>query len=81
MSTKTIVFIVLAILIVIFTIQNTQMINITFYPWEKSIPAALMLLSTLFIGVILGWLLTRTTDYSRRKRKVKAEAEEKKPLI
>ena len=81
MSVKTIVFIVLAILIVIFTIQNTQVINIKFYPWEKSIPAALMLLSTLFIGIILGWLITRTTDYSRRKRKVKAEAVEKKPLL
>ena len=81
MPAKTIVFIVLAILIVIFTIQNTQVINIKFYPWEKSIPAALMLLSTLFIGIILGWLLTRTTDYSRRKRKVKVEEEEKKPII
>ncbi len=81
MSAKTIVFIVLAILIVIFTIQNTQVINIKFYPWEQSIPAALMLLSTLFIGIILGWFLTRTTDYSRKKRKVKAEKEEKKPII
>jgi uncharacterized integral membrane protein len=81
MTVKTLVFIVLAILIVIFTIQNTQGINIKFYPWEKSIPTALMLLSTLFIGIILGWLLTRTTDYSRRKRKVKAEEEEKKPII
>jgi uncharacterized integral membrane protein len=81
MSAKTIVFIVLAILIVIFTIQNTQGINIKFYPWEKSVPTALILLSTLFIGIILGWLLTRTTDYSRRKRKVKTEGEEKKPLL
>jgi uncharacterized integral membrane protein len=81
MTAKTIVFIVLAIIIVIFTIQNTQVINIKFYPWEKSIPTALILLSTLFIGIILGWLLTRTTDYSRRRRKVKAEGEETKPLL
>ena len=80
MSAKTIVFIVLAILIVIFTIQNTEVINIKFYPWEKSIPTALILLGTLFIGIILGWLLT-WTGYSRRKRKVKAEAGEKKPLL
>ena len=81
MTAKTIGFIVLAILIVIFTIQNTQVINIKFYPWEKSIPTALILLSTLFIGIMLGWLLTRTTDYSRRRRKVKAEGEETKPLL
>jgi uncharacterized integral membrane protein len=81
MTAKTIVFIALAILIVVFTIQNTEVINIKFYPWERSIPAALILLGTLFIGIILGWLLTLTTGYSRRKRKVKAEAEEKKPLL
>ncbi|MFQ5841582.1 MAG: lipopolysaccharide assembly LapA domain-containing protein, partial [Thermodesulfobacteriota bacterium] len=77
MTAKTIVFIVLAILIVIFTIQNTQVVEIRFFLWKTSISGALMLLSTLFIGIILGWLLT-WTDYSRRKRKVKAE--EKKPL-
>jgi len=80
MSAKTIVFIVLTILIVIFTYQNTQVVDIHFFTWKRSIPNALMLLSTLFIGIILGWLLT-WTGYSRRKRKVKAEAEEKKPII
>jgi putative membrane protein len=80
MPVKTIVFIVLAILIVIFTIQNTQVVDIQFFVWKASISRALMLLSTLFIGIILGWLLT-WTGYSRKKRKVKAEAEEKKPII
>ena len=80
MPAKTIVFIVLAILIVIFTIQNTEVINIKFYPWEKSIPTALILLGTLFIGIILGWLIT-WTGYSKRKRKEKKEGEEKKPML
>lgn len=81
MTAKTIAFIVLAILIVIFTIQNTQVVDIQFFPWKASISRALIFLGTLFIGIILGWLLTRTTDYSRRKRKTKAETEEKKPLL
>jgi len=80
MPVKTIVFIVLAILIVIFTIQNSQVVDIQFFLWKASISRALMLLSTLFIGIILGWLLT-WTGYSRRRRKEKGEQEEKKPII
>jgi len=80
MPIKTIVFIVLAILIVIFTIQNTQVVDIQFFLWKASISRALMLLSTLFIGIVLGWLLT-WTGYSRRRRKEKGEQEEKKPII
>jgi putative membrane protein len=80
MPAKTIVFIVLAILIVIFTIQNTQVVDIQFFIWKTSISKALVLLSTLFIGIILGWLIT-WAGYSRKKRKERGEREEKKPTI
>jgi uncharacterized integral membrane protein len=80
MPVKTIVFIVLAVLIVIFTIQNTQVIDIQFLTWKTSISKALVLLSTLFVGIILGWLIT-WAGYSRRRRKEKQEREEKKPIV
>lgn len=80
MPVKTIVFIVLAILIVIFTIQNTQVVEIKFFIWQTSISKALVLLSTLFIGIILGWLIT-WAGYSRRKRKDKEERVEKSALV
>lgn len=80
MPVKTIVFIVLAILIVIFTIQNTQVVEIRFFIWQTSISKALVLLSTLFIGIILGWLIT-WAGYSRRKRKEREERVEKSALV
>ena len=80
MPIKTIVFIVLAILIVIFTIQNTQVVDIQFFMWKASISRALVLLSTLFIGIILGWLIT-WAGYSRRKRKEREERVEKSALV
>lgn len=80
MPVKTIVFIVLAVLIVIFTIQNTQVIDIQFLTWKASISRALVLLSTLFVGIILGWLIT-WAGYSRRRRKERQEREEKKPVV
>jgi putative membrane protein len=78
MPIKTIVFIVLAVLIVIFTIQNTQVIDIQFLTWKASISKALVLLCTLFVGIILGWLIT-WAGYSRKRRKEKQE--EKKPIV
>ena len=80
MPVKTIVFIVLAILIVIFTIQNTQVVEIKFFIWQTSISRALVLLSTLFIGIILGWLIT-WAGYSRKKRKEREERVEKSALV
>lgn len=80
MPVKTVVFIVLAILIVIFTIQNPQVVDIQFFVWKTSISKALVLLSTLFIGIILGWLIT-WMGYSQRKRKQKREVEEIPPTI
>ena len=80
MPIKTIVFIILAILIVVFTIQNTQVVDIQFFMWKASISRALVLLGTLFIGIILGWLIT-WTSCSRRKRNEREKLEEKKPII
>lgn len=80
MPVKTIVFIVLAILIVIFTLQNTEVITIRFLLWTKPIHTALILLCTLFVGIILGWLIT-WMGYSQKKRKEKREAEEIPPTI
>ncbi len=80
MPVKTIVFIVLAILIVIFTIQNTHVVDIQFFVWKASISRALVLLSTLFIGIILGWIIT-WAGYSRRKRKEREERNQKRPTI
>jgi putative membrane protein len=80
MPVKTIVFIVLAVLIVIFTIQNTQVIDIQFLTWKAAISKALVLLSTLFVGIILGWLIT-WAGYSRKRRKEKQEREEKKLIV
>ena len=80
MPVKTIVFIVIAILIVIFTIQNTQVVDIQFFLWKTTISRALMLLSTLFIGIILGWLIT-WMGYSRRRRKENGEQGDRKPMV
>jgi len=54
---KTIVFVILAVLILLFVIQNTQVVETRFLVWTISMSRSLLLLGTFIIGVIAGWLL------------------------
>jgi uncharacterized integral membrane protein len=56
---KTIVFVILAVLILLFVIQNTQVVETRFLAWTISMSRSLLLLGTFIIGVIAGWLVRR----------------------
>ena len=56
---KTIVFVILAVLILLFVIQNTQVVETRFLVWTISMSRSLLLLGTFIIGVIAGWLVKR----------------------
>ena len=56
---KTIVFVILAVLILLFVIQNTQVVETKFLVWTISMSRSLLLLGTFIIGVIAGWLVRR----------------------
>jgi uncharacterized integral membrane protein len=52
------IFICLIGLVIIFVLQNTQVVEVRFLFWTISMSRALMLFGTLVIGLIGGWLLT-----------------------
>jgi uncharacterized integral membrane protein len=56
---KTIVFVILAVLILLFVIQNTQVMETRFLVWTISMSRSLLLLGTFIIGVIAGWLVRK----------------------
>ena len=56
---KTIVFVILAVLILLFVIQNTQVVETRFLVWTISMSRSLLLLGTFIMGVIAGWLVRR----------------------
>ncbi|MBL7174577.1 MAG: LapA family protein [Desulfobacteraceae bacterium] len=58
MISKIVIFI-LILLILIFVIQNTEVVRVSFLAWEISMPRALMILLTFLIGLIAGWLFRR----------------------
>jgi len=55
---RNIVFVCLIGFVLIFVIQNTQVVEFRFLVWTISMSRALMLFGTLAIGFVAGWLLT-----------------------
>ena len=52
---------ILAGLIVLFTLQNADIVELRFLFWRVSMPRALMIFSVLTAGVVIGWLLSELT--------------------
>lgn len=48
---------VLAVLIVVFTLQNAEAITVQLFVWSLTTSRALMLFVVLAVGVAIGWLL------------------------
>jgi len=55
---RNIILICLIGLVLIFVLQNTQVVEVRFLFWTLSMSRALMLFGTLTIGLIGGWLLS-----------------------
>ena len=55
---RNIIFLCLMAFVLIFVVQNTQVVEFRFLVWTISMSRALMLFGTLAIGFIAGWLLT-----------------------
>ena len=54
---RNILFIGLIALVLIFVVQNTQVVEFRFLVWTISASRALMLFGALAIGFVAGWLL------------------------
>jgi uncharacterized integral membrane protein len=57
MTIKNIFVVILLVFLFIFTLQNTQVVEVRLFLWTVSMSRALMLLGTLLIGFIAGWFL------------------------
>ena len=73
---KFIVGLIIGILVIIFMVQNVEVVDITLYAWTVSIPRAIMILIVFVIGIALGWVV-RSIGYRKKKRELKKEEEER----
>jgi uncharacterized integral membrane protein len=60
MKTKIVIIIVLAVLLIIFVLQNTEIVIVNFWFWDISLPRALLLFVTFAIGLIIGLIVPST---------------------
>lgn len=57
MKTKVVVIILLAILLIVFVLQNTEIVNVNFFFWDLSIPRALLVFVCFAVGLVFGLLI------------------------
>ena len=58
MSWKWILIILLLIFLIIFTMQNYEVVTIQFLFWSFQTSRTIVLLTTLIIGIIIGWIIS-----------------------
>lgn len=83
MSWKVIAFLILAVLLAIFTFQNQILLNIRFIHWElKDVPVVYILLAGLVFGFLLSMIIQLPTIMRLRRelRKVVHELEDSEKI-
>lgn len=63
-----VIALIIAVLAVVFALQNTVPIVVSFLPWEFQGSLALVLLLTLALGVLIGLLVSVPSVFSRSRR-------------
>jgi uncharacterized integral membrane protein len=57
MRAWSVVLFVLLGLVIVFALQNTQVVDVQFFFWTLSMSRALLLLGAVVIGLFAGWLI------------------------
>ncbi len=78
MKTKFLAFILFLAPVLIYVVQNDTPISVRFIEWEYAVPQALLILSTLLVGIILGLLLSYSWKNKKANQQKKAERQAKK---
>lgn len=63
MNWRWIIILILLLFLVIFTVQNYEIVKIRFLIWSFQTSRAIVIFSTLFTGIVIGWI----SAYLRRR--------------
>ncbi len=78
MKTKLLAFIIFLAPVLTYVIQNNTPVSVRFIKWEYAVPQALLTLSILLVGIILGLLLCYSWKNKKANQQKKAEKQAKK---
>ncbi|MFO7766174.1 MAG: lipopolysaccharide assembly protein LapA domain-containing protein [Pelovirga sp.] len=77
MKFKVLVFFILTALVLAFVYQNSTPVMLEFVRWQYPVPLALLLLSVLIAGILLGMLLVlRRQSYNKKKKTEKESGQQ-----
>jgi uncharacterized integral membrane protein len=69
-NTKLIIIAVLAVLVFVVLIQNTEVVSFQFLFWTLTMSRILMISFLLLVGLVIGYILGRMYDRPPRKDKL-----------
>ena len=72
---KIIIGFIIGIIAVIFAVQNTEVVEVSFLAWSVSTPRAIMIIAVLVAGYFSGWLTKGIK--TRQKEKQELDEEQK----
>jgi putative membrane protein len=64
MKTKIVIAVVLTVFLIVFVLQNTDIVIVNFWFWDLSLPRALLLFVTFALGLIIGLIIPSTKKES-----------------
>lgn len=64
---KTIIALVFLSIFAVFILQNTEVVEISFFFWEMSLSRVILLLGSLFVGVLVGLFIGWETAAKNKK--------------
>jgi uncharacterized integral membrane protein len=65
---RNIVFFGLMAVVLLFVVQNMQVVEFQFLVWNFAMSRALMLFATLAVGIAAGWLLAYPKRHPRKQK-------------
>ncbi len=62
--------VMLAVLALIFVLQNIPAVSVSFLFWDISMSRAVLIFFSLLIGFVIGWFLNSCLSYIKNKKEV-----------
>jgi len=69
MKFRTFVSLFFVVIIVVFSLQNSEVIDVKFFIWKLSISRVLVILGSFVIGIVVGILMSMKKRYLSNSKK------------
>lgn len=70
------VILILLLLVIVFTLQNSEQVSINFLLWHVTLSRALMIFIFLAIGLVIGWVLGSLQQKNQLEERLPAKKED-----